>query len=171
MFKVYAVVNHLDGLSLKKEYAQLEIRYDDEYFIIEEKGMKGFRTIIENTFKIPLRNMIDGVVTTTTELVEKDKSVVGRGVAGGLIFGPAGLILGGLSGVGSKKKKETKWVYIVSYLSSSEEIKNITFTMPSIMSDVTKKFDKKFKRHLEGIERSEGVKRIIDQPEQDEFIL
>jgi hypothetical protein len=35
---------------------------------------------------------------------EKDKSVLGRALVGGLVLGPVGAIVGGMSGIGSKKK-------------------------------------------------------------------
>ena len=42
--------------------------------------------------------------TTSSELSQMDKSVVGRAVVCGLILGPIGAIVGGMSGIGSKKK-------------------------------------------------------------------
>lgn len=168
---VKAIVNLVEGLPLKDPEAQLEIQFDDEHLIIKEKGFKGLKTVIENTFRIPLCNILDAIVTTEKEVVDKSKSVIGRGVLGGAIFGPAGLILGGMSGIGTKQKKETTWVYIVSFVSSGGEIKNITFKMPFMMTSVTEKFDKALKKKLASMERSEEVKKILNQPEQKEFLL
>ncbi|AFL99527.1 hypothetical protein Desde_1095 [Desulfitobacterium dehalogenans ATCC 51507] len=166
-----ALVNLIEGLPLKDPEAQLEIKFDDEYLIIEERSFKVFKTVIENTFKIPLCNILDTIVTTEKEVVDKDKSAIGRGVLGGAIFGPAGLILGGMSGIGTKKKKETIWVYIVSFVSSGGEIKNITFKMSFVMKSVTDKFDKTLKKKLDSIERSEEVKKILTKTDQKEFLL
>lgn len=56
------------------------------------------------------------------EIIEKNKSVIGRGIAGGLLFGGAGAIVGAISGTtGKKKKKESKLCFIISYTSSSGE--------------------------------------------------
>ncbi len=49
--------------------------------------------------------------TTSSELSQMDKSVVGRAVVCGIILGTIGAIVGGMSGIGSKKK-----VKDVSYL-------------------------------------------------------
>ncbi|WP_138751799.1 hypothetical protein [Paenibacillus sinopodophylli] len=156
-----AIVSLIDGLPLKNPDAQLELTYDKEFLVIVEKEFVGFKTNAVNTFKIPLSNFLESTVTTEQELVEESKSVIGRGVVGGLLFGPAGLILGGMSGIGTKQAKKTNQVYLVSYLSSSGEIKNITFVMPSLMVSVTKKFDKDLKKSLTKVQRSAEVLRIL----------
>lgn len=40
------------------------------------------------------------------ETTEKDKSVILRGVAGGVLFGPVGAVIGGMSGIGKKQKQK-----------------------------------------------------------------
>lgn len=49
------------------------------------------------------------------DLVKTDKSVIGRAVVGGLILGPLGAIVGGMSGIGSKEKYENKYYIIINY--------------------------------------------------------
>ena len=56
-----------------------------------------------------------------TEVVEKNRSVIGRAVAGGLLFGGVGAVVGGMSGVGKKEKKVTKLLFIISYTSKDGE--------------------------------------------------
>jgi hypothetical protein len=53
--------------------------------------------------------------TSHEELAKKDKSVIGRAVVGGLILGPLGAIVGGMSGIGSKEKFINKNYFIVNY--------------------------------------------------------
>lgn len=62
-----------------------------------------------------------------TEIVEKSKSVIGRAVAGGLLFGGVGAVVGGISGTGTKEKKERHFYFIISYTSSNGEDKFIQF--------------------------------------------
>lgn len=62
-----------------------------------------------------------------TEIVEKNKSVIGRAVAGGLLFGGIGAVVGGISGTGTKTKKERHFYFIISYTSSAGEDKFIQF--------------------------------------------
>lgn len=142
-------VNLLDGLQLVNPKSSLILTFNNEYFIIEELGNKGFKPIMLNTFKIPIKKIKDTLITTEREFVEKSKSVLGRGVAGGLLFGPAGLVLGGLSGIGKKQKTITNYFYIISFDSVEGEVKNITFTVPVVTVSAARKFDKLMKENFE----------------------
>lgn len=62
-----------------------------------------------------------------TEVTQVSKSVIGRAVAGGLLFGGVGAVVGGISGTGTKAKKERHFYFIISYTSSSGEEKFIQF--------------------------------------------
>lgn len=57
----------------------------------------------------------------TTEIQEKNKSTIGRAVAGGLLFGGAGAVVGAMTANGKKEKKVTKLMFIISYTSSNGE--------------------------------------------------
>lgn len=57
---------------------------------------------IENkTFQIKMKN-----VELLKQITEKDKSVIGRAIVGGIAFGVVGAVVGGMSGLGTKKGKE-----------------------------------------------------------------
>lgn len=62
-----------------------------------------------------------------TEITEKTKSPIGRAIAGGVLFGGVGAIVGAVSGTGKKEKKESKFFFIVSYTSTSGEEKLLQF--------------------------------------------
>ena len=53
--------------------------------------------------------------TTKAELVNLDKSVIGRAVVGNLILGPLGAIIGGMSGIGSKQQVQDKSYLVLNY--------------------------------------------------------
>ena len=63
----------------------------------------------------------------TTEIQEKDKSTIGRAVAGGLLFGGVGAVVGAMTANGKKEKKVTKLMFIISYTSSQGEECFLTF--------------------------------------------
>jgi hypothetical protein len=53
--------------------------------------------------------------TSQEELARTDKSVIGRAVVGGLILGPLGAIVGGMSGIGSKEKLKNKHYLVINF--------------------------------------------------------
>lgn len=73
-------------------------------------------------------NKITGInVITEKEILEKNKSVVGRAVLGGVLLGPLGAILGGMSGIGSKGKADKHYFIVINYKSKDDDIKVISF--------------------------------------------
>lgn len=61
------------------------------------------------------------------ELIEKPKSVIGRALVGGAIFGGAGAVIGAVSGTGTKTEEKIHRYFIISYTSSDNEDKYISF--------------------------------------------
>lgn len=59
--------------------------------------------------------------TQNIETVEKSKSVIGRAIIGKALFGDVGAQVGGMSGLGTKSKKELHFLFAISYISSSGE--------------------------------------------------
>lgn len=168
---IKTILKVIDGLPLENTEADVYVTFDDVYLIIEEKKVQGFKTITTNSFKVPLENVISTLLTTHKEVVEKSKSVIGRGVVGGLVFGPAGLLLGGMSGIGSKNKTEYTKVYIISYVGSDGEVKNITFGMSKMMVSVTEKFDKQFAKVHTLVPKSSAVQELLSSKGPKETIL
>jgi len=54
-------------------------------------------------------------ITSQEELSKIDKSVIGRAVVGGLILGPIGAIIGGISGIGSKEKIANTYYLVFNF--------------------------------------------------------
>lgn len=88
------------------------------------------------TIKIPLgkqettlhySQITDVFYGLKTEVTQVSKSVIGRAVAGGLLFGGVGAMVGAVSGTGTKEKKERHFYFIISYTSSTGEDKFIQF--------------------------------------------
>lgn len=139
------IVQILDGITPKNPMAPIVLTFDDQYFIIEEMGGKIRKPSAVATYKIPIENIQGTLLSSEKEIIEKSKSVVGRGLAGGLLFGPAGLFLGGLSGVGNKQKTKTSYAYVVSYLATSGDIKNVTFSVVLPLVNEVRNFDESLK--------------------------
>jgi hypothetical protein len=79
-------------------------------FTLRESGVE-FRFL--NAFKsyfavLPLTNIIEIAYESKEQLYKtKERSVIGRAVVGGLVLGPIGAIIGGMSGVKDKTTKQS----------------------------------------------------------------
>lgn len=58
--------------------------------------------------------------------VQKSKSVVGRAVVGGLLFGSVGAVVGGISGTGKKASKKIKNFLVIDYISQNGEKRSLS---------------------------------------------
>lgn len=69
---------------------------------------------------IALKDISNVAIISDTELVQKDKSVIKRGLVGGVLFGGVGLLLGALDGTGSKTKEQNIDYLIINYNDNGE---------------------------------------------------
>lgn len=63
---------------------------------------------------------------------EKDKTVVGRALLGGILLGPVGAIVGGMSGIGTKKKIQEDFYLVINL----KENNPIVFKQPPLFNNV-----------------------------------
>lgn len=84
-------------------------------------------TVGDKVVKLSLDKITDVYYGVETEITQKNKSVIGRAVAGGLIFGGAGAVVGAISGMGTKDKKKRRFIFIISYKNSEGEDAFISF--------------------------------------------
>ena len=135
----------ISGLTPKKTDDNFRISYDgDDLLIVEKTGF--LKNKEAQTFCLALNKIISMDIITKENIEEKQKSVVGRGVAGALLFGPAGAIVGGISGTGTKKTKKSESVLVISYYGKNEEdIKTINFGILGDLLDHEVQFVQYFK--------------------------
>jgi len=110
---------HIDGIPFLGGKKVLLNLYPDK-LIISDKNKK-------NSYKIRMENIVDIKVKTETEISEQERNVLARAVAGGLLFGGVGAIVGGMSGIPPKKIKMIHDFLIVDYLSKNGEQKSMMF--------------------------------------------
>jgi hypothetical protein len=80
------------------------------------------KAIIEaqkKTFEVKYDQLTAAAAMRKTDLIAKDKSVLARGVAGGLLLGPLGAVVGGMSGMGKKNPKGN--YLILNYIPTGEQ--------------------------------------------------
>lgn len=104
------------GLDLGKN-TLVDLVVDDSKLLIETKAGK---------YQIPYERIQEVAHTRETELMRKGKNMIGRAAAGGLLFGPVGAIVGGVTGIGDKKVKGN--FVVVQYLNSQDEEAHIIFS-------------------------------------------
>lgn len=93
--------------------------YDDHLIIMSP--------VLKQEIKLNYNRITDVYYGLETEIIEQNKSVIGRAIAGGLLLGGVGAVVGGISGTGTKTKKERHFYFIISYTSSTGEDKFIQF--------------------------------------------
>lgn len=75
----------------------------------------GLRVLMFKIMDIHHSQIISMKETTNQELLKVDKSTIGRAVVGGLILGPLGAVIGGMSALGGSSKIKNKYYLIINY--------------------------------------------------------
>lgn len=109
-----------DNLGVYKNGDMVDVALYEDHLIITSPILKQEITLNYN-------QITDVFYGLETEIIEKNKSVIGRAVAGGILFGGVGAVVGGISGTGTKAKKERHFYFIISYTSNTGEDKFIQF--------------------------------------------
>lgn len=68
---------------------------------------------------LPFKRIYNVELFSENETVEKSKSVIKRGIAGALIAGPVGAVVGGMSGIGSKTKTQTRRGLAIDFVTAN----------------------------------------------------
>ncbi len=106
-------VKHYEGLGIK-EGANCVIKLTNYELQLCDIKMRPL-------LKISLKDINNVAIISDKEIIEKDKSVIGRGVVGNVLFGGAGLILGGLSGLKKKQVEQNIDYLVINYKSNGED--------------------------------------------------
>lgn len=106
-------VKHYEGLGIKQGANCIVKLTNYELQLCDIKS----RPIL----KISLKDISNVAIISDKEIIEKDKSVIGRGIVGNVLFGGAGLILGGLSGLQKKQVEQDIDYLIINYKSNGED--------------------------------------------------
>ena len=83
--------------------------------------------LAENKINLDYSKITDVVYSAEVEEIQKSKSSIGRAVAGGMLFGGVGAVVGAISGTGTKTKKERHFYFIIAYTSAQGEEKFLQF--------------------------------------------
>ena len=104
-------------------------------------GSKEKELEINKTHTLPYDRIKNIQYVAEHELVDKQKSVIKRAIAGGLL-GPVGAIVGAVSGVGTKKVREPQYYLTLEFLDKENKEKTAVFLVEKLDWDVAPKFVK-----------------------------
>lgn len=118
-----SVAIHMHGIPDVPQYRLANLFLSGEKLVIESE---------KKVYEIRYDQLTAAESMQKSELLKKDKSVIARGVVGGLLLGPIGAIIGGLSGMGQKKIKGD--FLIINYRSAADsEVKVLIFDVKNIL--------------------------------------
>lgn len=116
---------HIYGVPGVEEKEFVKLFFTDDKLIIKHK---------KRTIELSYDQLTAIKAANKTDLLKKDASVIGRGIAGGLLLGPVGAIIGGMSAVG-KQKHVTGEFLILNYIpTGQDETKVMAFDMKNLAS-------------------------------------
>lgn len=125
-------LEYVDGINLFKKGLLVEVTLNSEKECITIRPKIGQKTDVNLRFE-----QITGFdVVKDKDIIEKSKSVAGRAVLGGVLLGPLGAIVGGMTGIGNKQKSVSHNYMVINYKSLEEEIKVIIFEVVGINSNL-----------------------------------
>lgn len=94
-------------------------------------------------FYIHHDQIIDMKFIKHEQLTIKNKSVIGRAVVGGLILGPLGAVVGGISGVGNKYKKLGNYLFVINFWDVyTHKVQSILLSSPTDSPEFIQKVEK-----------------------------
>lgn len=135
------------GLPGAPERALVSLFFEKDEFVMDLKGFTSTMEAVRKTYRIPTERLLTADVVTDNLFVEKNKSVIGRGIVGGLLFGPAGVLLGGLSGLGTKQVLGGSDIpLIIAYANKEGEIQNIIFGVAAHKMNELRNFISEFQQ-------------------------
>lgn len=92
----------------------VEVALYDDYLTLSNAMVKQPITLKYSQ----ITDVFHGTITAAQQI---EKSAIGRAVAGGILFGGVGAVVGAISANGKKEKTVTRLMFIISYTSSSGE--------------------------------------------------
>ncbi|HDK7158912.1 TPA: hypothetical protein PTV68_002041 [Clostridium botulinum] len=129
---------YIDGIDRYIKRTTVSLSLDDKKRCLVIKASKGNYPVVNISFE----KLVAVDIIHERDIIETNKNSVGRAMAGGILLGPLGAIIGGISGVGSKKNSELRTFLVINYKSKDEEIKVISFEIKNITLSMPKFINK-----------------------------
>ena len=105
----------LEGIYSQRENTITNIPSGKVQILLHTHGIRIFSGL--NSYDIHNSQIISIEKTTSAQIAQINKSVIGRAIVGNLIMGPLGAIVGGMSGLGTKDKLQVRQYVVVNFWS------------------------------------------------------
>lgn len=117
-------LQYVDGIKNFPIDSAIALSINKEENLLEIKA-RAFKNV--PVVKLNFNQIISFDLLDKKTIIEKQKSVVGRAIVGDILLGPVGAIIGGMTGIGTKKSLQNDLFLIFNYTSKDNEIKVLTF--------------------------------------------
>jgi hypothetical protein len=138
-------LTYIDGVEGYSKGTVVTLSLNDEKQCLVMEALKGNYPLVNISFeKIVAANLVH-----ERDVIESNKSTAGRAIVGGVLLGPLGAIVGGMSGIGTKKNTKLRDFLVINYKSQdtikvlSFEIVNITLNLPKFINKLREKIQVK----------------------------
>lgn len=123
-------LTYIEGIEIYPTDFKVTISIDDENNLLTIRPRGSNSSLIH----IKYEQLIDCATIHDEMVTEKDKSVLGRAIIGGVLTGGIGAIIGGMSGIGTKKNKKKTHYLVINYKSKDDEVKVLSFRMDGLVN-------------------------------------
>ncbi|XWN36814.1 MAG: NINE protein [Balneola sp.] len=152
----------------------IDVKEGPTAIVFHKNGLKIHSGVFKK-FEVPYSNIITVQYEDRDSLGNyrtKDKSVVGRAVAGGLLLGPLGAVIGGMSGIGTKSKKldqETDYLIINYWDKSTKSNEVLLFSGKNRRSEFNNFVNDflKWKRQSQNFTPKNSIQSSVSQEDID----
>lgn len=139
----------ISGLPQKTKVGRIVLEFEgDKLKIVEDAGL--FKVKPMQTFWLDADKIVSIDLITQDNIVEKQKSTFGRGIAGAALFGTVGAIIATSSPNVETSVKKTGFLVVSYYGKDEEDIKTITLSKDEELFSSTRNFIAYFRKHYRG---------------------
>ncbi|WP_334077358.1 hypothetical protein [Paenibacillus sanfengchensis] len=149
----YTYVKIVSGLPVKYPENELQLFFDEEFLNVVEGRKSGHKWVVENIFKIPLKN----IIAASAEVVRKDYYVEEESAK--TTFHKGFFEDYAVTKKQTDVKKKTGWIfpYNISFINSQGEVALAQFFSLDGREGMTREFNKKLEQKLLLIPKSPEV--------------
>ncbi|MHB9920620.1 hypothetical protein [Clostridium botulinum] len=131
-------LTYIDGIDRYIKNTAVSLNLDDKKECLVIKASKNNYPVVNINFD----KLVAIDIIHEKDIIETNKSSVGRAMVGGVLLGSLGAVIGGISGVGTKKSSKLRTFLVINYKSKDEEIKVISFEIENITMNMPKFINK-----------------------------